>query len=86
MTVAPENKTVLCERVVPDKVRTTERGVSYEKEELPVYRVLAKSSDACFAEVGDEVVCNSTGTKLNIPGKGVQYLFKEENVVCKIAE
>jgi hypothetical protein len=85
MTIVPENKTVLCECLVEDKRRAVADGVTYEKEELPVYKVLAKAPDADFAEVGDEVVCNSTGTRLNVPGKGVQYLFKEENIACKIA-
>lgn len=59
--------------------------MTYEKEELPVYKVLAKAPDANFTDIGDEIVCNSTGTRLNVSGNGVQYLFKEENIACKIA-
>lgn len=83
--IIPENKTVLCERLVEDKHQTVAGGVTYEKEELLVYKVLAKAPDADFADIGDEIVCNSTGTRLNVPGNGVQYLFKEENIACKIA-
>lgn len=84
MTVIPENGTVLCEVVEAAKRETTECGISYEKEGVPLYVVVSVSSGSSFSP-GDVVICNSTGTRLCLPGK-VQFLFKEENVVGKVKD
>lgn len=86
MKAFPENKTVLCERTVEPKSRTDVNGIFCEKEALPVYRIVSTARDVCSWKPGDMIVCDSTGTRLNIPGGGILYLFKEKNIACRISD
>jgi hypothetical protein len=43
-----------------------------------------KNEDLCF-NIGDNIICNSTGTKVNLENT-LLYLFNVENVVAKINE
>lgn len=84
MTIVPENGTVLCERLTAPKSQIERDGLIYEAENLPTYRIVSSSARVeCFS-VGDEIVCDSTGTKLDLPDGKVMYLFKTENIACKM--
>lgn len=83
MKVLPENGTVLCEQINETRHEDASSGFVYEKEELPVYRVVSAAPDAEAWKPGDEIVCDSTGTRLKTP-EGVKYLFKTENIAGRI--
>ena len=69
MEVIPENGTVLCEQINQTKHQAEESGICYEKEEFPVYRILSICDGEKTWQVGDHIVCDSTGTKLSFSGK-----------------
>lgn len=83
MEIVPENGTVLCEQINETKHRAEESGVFYEKEELPLYRIISACAGDKDWRAGDVIVCDSTGTRLAFSGK-VQYLFKTENIAGRI--
>lgn len=81
----PENNSIICAEVTPSRKTVMESGISYERDDLPVYRVLGKSADYSGMELaeGDMIICNSSGTRLHDAG-AVHVIFKPENVVGKI--
>ena len=85
MEVIPENGTVLCEQINQTKHQAEESGICYEKEEFPVYRILSICDGEKTWQVGDHIVCDSTGTKLSFSGK-VQFLCKTDNIAGRIIE
>ena len=85
MTLVPENRTVLCEMVVPLEEETDVNGVFCRKENLPEYRIVKAAAGCNWLSEGDLVVCCSTGTAVKA-GKSVQYLFGIDNVIGKVEE
>ena len=85
MKAIPQNNYVLCRQTNETKHQTT-GTIVYEKEELPVYEIIdiSRNLDDLRFNVGDCIICNSTGTKLNLKDN-VQYLFNIENIVGKIS-
>lgn len=70
-------------------------GFVCEVESVPVYQILELSQftpatrevdGALSLEVGDKIVCNSTGIQVQGDEDQDLYLFKFENVLAKVIE
>ena len=86
MKVVPENDTVLAFPVNKSKHQAEANGFVYNTEDLPVFQIISVCDDEVYWKPGDKIICNSTGTKLNLPGDEVQYLFKTENIAGRIID
>lgn len=86
MIILPQNNYILCKQINQTKHEDSTSKIIYEKEELPIYEIIdvMKNEDLCF-NIGDKIICNSTGTKVNLENT-LLYLFNVENVVAKINE
>lgn len=85
MKAIPQNNYVLCKQINETKHQTIGLFI-YEKEELPIYEIInigEKINDFSF-NVGDNVICCSTGTKI-ILDSNTYYLFDKNNIVGKIS-
>lgn len=90
--IIPQNGCVLCKQVVANIEEVENGGLVYASENVPIYEVLkisnspslAETSDELNLKVGDLIVCNSTGTKVQASDSGVLWLFKQENIAAKI--
>ena len=90
--ILPQNGYVLCRRIVADSEEVQESGLVYTTERLPVYEVLKISaslslggiSEQLNLKAGDRIICNSTGTQVQVSDDEVLWLFKQENIAAKI--
>lgn len=85
MTILPQNNYVLCKQLNQTKHEDLASKIIYEKEELPIYEIIdiGKNLNDFRFNIGDSVICCSTGTKLKIE-KDIYFLFDEKNIVGKI--
>jgi len=91
--IVPQNGHVLCKQISGDTEKVEDIFL-YTEKRLPVYQVLKISnppslsgiSDDLNLKVGDKIVCNSTGTKVQRSSDEVLYLFKQENIAAKIKD
>ena len=85
MKLVPQNSYVLCQMLTKSKQQVNE-GIVYDKEQLATYKIIDARNipDDFRLLVGDEVICNSTGTKV-ILDKSEYYLFNIENIIGKIS-
>lgn len=84
MKFVPLNKSVLCEIFIPEKCEKNFNGVKYIEENLPMYRILQKNQIKEF-NIGDIIVCDSTGTRIMDSGKEYR-IFMKDDIVCKISK
>lgn len=87
--LVPIRGSVVCERA-SGGTSTETKGFVHKKEEVDVYRILALPEvlpdECCEFQVGDLVISNSTGDVIEInPGETV-YMFRIENLMCKVEE
>ena len=91
--IIPQNGHLLC-KMVEGKTKTT-TGFVCEVENIPIYEILALSDPPSLAgigdgllklKIGDKIVCNSTGTKVEDGNNEILFLFKLENVAAKVIE
>lgn len=85
MKAIPQNNYVLCKQINETKHQTI-GTIIYEKEEVPIYEIIdiSRNLDNLRFNIGDYIICNSTGTKVNLKNS-TQYLFNIENIVGKIS-
>lgn len=84
--IIPQNKNIVC-KCIASKNKTTTAGFIYTSVDVPLYEVTSiadKAKNDIELEVGDVVVVNSTGTKIEVDGEEF-YLFSSENIMAKIA-
>ena len=87
--LVPIRGSVVCEKA-SGGTSTETKGFVHKKEEVDVYRILALPEvlldEGCEFKVGDLVMSNSTGDVIEInPGETV-YMFRIENLMCKVEE
>ena len=87
MKLIPQNKNLVCKCISSDE-KTTESGFTYKSNDTKIYEVISvsnaiKSDELCNVRVGDLIVVNSTGTKVEVNGEEY-YMFNAENVMGKI--
>jgi co-chaperonin GroES (HSP10) len=85
MIILPQNNYILCKQINQTKHEDSTSKIIYEKEELPIYEIIdiGKNLNDFKFNIGDNVICCSTGTKLKIE-KDIYFLFDEKNIVGKI--
>lgn len=83
MKLVAQNDNVVCRQI--NKTHETENSlIVYEKENLPIYEIVdvsCKLKDKY--SVGDNIICNSTGTKVDVDNC-ILFIFKEENIAGKV--
>lgn len=86
MTIYPQNNYVLCKQLNHTKHEDSTSKIIYEKEEVPIYEIIdiSRNLDDLRFNIGDHIICNSTGTKVNLKNN-TQYLFNIENIIGKIS-
>ena len=86
MKPVPLNNTILCAKCdeLLDAYEQDKSIVTLNLVKVPIYKVIDVSKELKDKYVvGDQVVCNSTGTKV-ILDKFKYYLFNVENIIGKI--
>ena len=87
MKLIPQNKNLVCKCMSSDE-KTTESGFMYRSNDVKLYEVVSiantlRSDELFNVKVGDLIVVNSTGTKIELNGEEY-YMFNAENVMGKI--
>lgn len=84
MKIVPHQKYIVCKQINDSKC-VVDGFIHYEKETVPIYKIVdvSKSLDNTRFNTNDEVICNSTGTKVSLNDE-FYYVFNEENIVGKI--
>lgn len=84
MKIVSQNDGVLCRKL---KKQEDDRKdfLLYSKDEFPSYEVVnvGKAVDSKLFKEGDEVVCNSIGSKFKFNDEEL-YMFKQENIIGKV--
>lgn len=92
--IIPQNDYVLCKRVVADSSEVSKNGFIYQSPQMPVYEILkmseslslVNSSKTMDLNVGDHIICNSTGTQIQASDDEPLWLFKLENIAAKLKD
>lgn len=84
MKIVSQNDGVLC-RKLKEQGDDRKDFLLYSKDEFPSYEVVnvGKAVDSALFKEGDEVVCNSTGSRFRFSGEEL-YIFKQENIIGKV--
>ena len=86
MKPVPLNNTLLCEKCdeLLDAYEQDKSIVALNLVKVPIYKVIDVSKELKDKyAIGDQVVCNSTGTKIK-NGDSVKYIFSEANILGKL--
>lgn len=85
--LVPIKNSVVCKRLNEKTELQTDGLVQFRKKNVDLYEILEISSDEpTDFKVGDVVVSCSTGDEIEINENEVVYLFKVENLMCKVEE
>lgn len=92
LDIFPQNGYVLCKRLVSESEDVIQNGIAFKSERMPVYEVLKISAPPSFVgisdqlnlKIGDQIICNSSGTQAQVSDDEVLWLFKQENIAAKI--
>lgn len=84
MKLIPQNNTVLCKCINEDKKIVSSGAFTYEKEDLAQYEIIESALSTDDFNVGDVIICNSTGTKVKLADE-YQYIFTYDTIVGKIS-
>lgn len=84
MTLHPQNDTVLCTMVNKQTAESTAGGITFQKQELPLYKIEAESlaDRKSIFKVGDTIITDCIPTKANIDGT-IYYIIKSEHIAGK---
>lgn len=85
MILHPHNGTVLCKMINQKDHLANEKGIVYNKEELPIYEIveLGELSDKYDFKVGDKIASNSIPAKLKTDDD-TYYLIRQEYIAGKV--
>lgn len=86
MKPIPLNNTILCEKCdeLLDAYEQDKSIVTLNLVKVPTYKVIDVSKELKDKYVvGDQIVCNSTGTKIK-NDNSVKYIFSETNILGKL--
>lgn len=87
--LVPLRNSVLCRKLNLSKEIASEGSIFIPKNNVDLYEIVRKSemNDTEFDfEIGDVVISKSTGDELEVNKNEKYYLFKNENIMCKIEE
>lgn len=87
--LVPVRGSVVCTRVQDGARTTCVGGVRTKVGQVDLFRIQSLPeipAEDCMFSVGDVVMSNSTGDEIEInPGETV-YLFKLENLMCRVCD
>lgn len=76
--IVPQNGYLLCKQIAGTQ-QVQEGSISFVKEAMPEFEVLATASSAY--SVGDHVASSAFGTRID--DNGVKYLIEEKDIIGK---
>lgn len=85
----PIKDSVVCKRINEKTTLVSSNGIQRRINNVDLYEVLdfSDSAEKKFEfNIGDIVMSNSTGDEIEINDAEIVYLFKTENIMCKIDE
>ena len=85
----PIKDSVVCKRINEKTTLVSTNGIQRRINNVDLYEVLdfSDSEKKKFEfNIGDIVMSNSTGDEIEINDAEIVYLFKTENIMCKIDE
>ena len=85
--LVPIKDSVVCKRITDKTTLVSFGGIQCRINNVDLYEVLdfSDSEDKKFEfGVGDIVMSNSTGDEIEINDSDIVYLFKTENIMCKV--
>jgi len=87
MITVPGDGVIVCRLLNEKENYVSESGITYLKQELPLYEVLAVGKldfKMLSLKPHDVIVINSIPTKVVLASDNVQWLVHQENVVGKV--
>lgn len=83
--LVPIKNSVVCKRINQSSDLQTIGLIQIKKQNVDLYEILEISSDEQTTfKVGDIVMSCSTGDEIEINDKEIVYLFKLENIMCRV--
>jgi co-chaperonin GroES (HSP10) len=85
----PIKNSVICKRISEKNSLNNNNGVLYRADNVDLYEILDFSHDEDIDfkfKCGDVVMSNSTGDEIEINNSEIVYLFKIENIMCKVED
>ena len=81
----PIKNSVVCKRLNEKTELQTNGLIQVRKQNVDLYEILDISSDEpTDFKTGDKIMSCSTGDEIEINEHEVVYLFKVENIMCKV--
>lgn len=87
--IIPIKNSVVCKRTNEKSSLVLENGVYRNIENVDLYEIIdfAVDDDVDFKfNIGDIVMSNSYGDEIEIDNSDIIFLFKIENIMCKVIE
>jgi co-chaperonin GroES (HSP10) len=83
--LVPIKNSVVCKRLNEKSELQTNGLIQVRKQNVDLYEILDISSDEpTDFKVGDKIMSCSIGDEIEINENEIVYLFKLENVMCKV--
>lgn len=85
----PIKNSVVCKRTNEKSSLVLENGIYHTIENVDLYEILDFSVDDDYHfnfKIGDVVMSNSTGDEIEVNKSDIIFLFKVENIICKVLE
>jgi co-chaperonin GroES (HSP10) len=85
----PIKNSVVCKRVNDNTTMSSIGGIQCMVNNVDLYRIIdfnCSDKDLFNFEIGDIIMSNSTGDEIEINNSEFVYLFKIENIMCKVLD
>jgi co-chaperonin GroES (HSP10) len=85
----PIKNSVVCKRVNDKTTMSSIGGIQCMVNNVDLYRIIdfnCSDKDLFDFEIGDIIMSNSTGDEIEINNSEFVYLFKIENIMCKVLD
>jgi co-chaperonin GroES (HSP10) len=85
----PIRNSVLCRKLNESQELSRDGAILLKRENVDLYEILkvSEANEKPFPfKVGDVVVSNSTGDRIEINPGEIVYLFRNENIMCKVED
>ena len=89
VNLEPTRNSVLCRKLNESRELCSSGSILVQRSNVDLYEIVKVSelNDKPFPfGVGDVVVSNSTGDRLEPNHGEIVYLFRNENIMCKVEE
>lgn len=85
----PIKDSVVCKRVNDKTTMSSIGGIQCMINNIDLYRIIdfnCTDKESFNFEVGDIIMSNSNGDEIEINDSEIIYLFKIENIMCKVLD